>query len=254
MTVTVETAWILSVALVAIRFAAALALTPVFGSANVPARFRVLLILALSAVVVSGMGVEAARAPVSLPAFLGAAASEAILGAALAFGIFTAFAVFLLAGRIMDIQLGFGVATLIDPTNRSQSPLLGTFLNLMAVALFFAIDGHHLLVRGLVFSLQQAPPGTSLSELDPGAIVAQFGGMFVYATALSAPVLLTILLIDVVLAVIARTMPQVNIFIVSLPLKIFVGLLVLAISLRYMGPLVARIFEGLFDYWHQLLG
>src|SRR5439155_1504570 len=130
MRLTVEIGWILAVALVAVRFAAALALTPVFGAANVPARFRVLLILALSALVVSATGIEAARLPASLPAFLGAATSEALLGAAMAFGIFAAFAVFLLAGRIMDIQLGFGVAVLIDPTNRTQSPLLGTFLNL----------------------------------------------------------------------------------------------------------------------------
>ena len=253
MRLTVEIGWILAVALVAVRFAAALALTPIFGTANVPARFRVLLILALSALVVSATGIEAARLPASLPAFLGAAMSEALLGAAMAFGIFAAFAVFLLAGRIMDIQLGFGVAVLIDPTNRTQSPLLGTFLNLMAVALFFAIDGHHMLLRGLVFSLEQAPPGTFPSELDPAAIVAQFGAMFVYAAALSAPVLLTILLIDVVLSVIARTMPQVNIFIVSLPLKIFVGLLVLAISLRHLGPLTGKIFESIFEYWHRLL-
>ena len=66
-------------------------------------------------------------------------------------------------------------------------------------------------------------------------------------------VLLTILLIDVVLSVIARTMPQVNIFIVSLPLKIFVGLLVLAISLRHLGPLTGKIFESIFEYWHRLL-
>jgi flagellar biosynthetic protein FliR len=253
MQITVEIGWILAVALVAIRFAAAVALTPVFGAADIPARLRVIFILALAALVVSATGIEAARLPTSLPAFLGAALVEVILGAALAFGVFTAFAVFLLAGRVMDIQLGFGVAVLIDPTNRTQSPLLGTFLNLMAVALFFAIDGHHLLLRGLVFSLEQAPPGASLADIDPAAIVAQFGGMFAYALALAAPVLITILLIDVGLAIVARTMPQVNIFIVSLPLKIFVGLLVLAVSLRYMGPLVARIFEDIFDYWHRLL-
>lgn len=253
MRVTVELAWIMAVALVALRFAATVALTPIFGAANIPARLRVLLILALSALIVSATGVEAARLPISFAAFLGAALSELLLGAALAFGIFTAFAAFLLAGRVMDIQLGFGVAVLIDPSNRTQSPLIGTFLNLMAVALFFAVDGHHMLLRGLVFSLEQAPPGTAFSQIDPAAIVAQFGGMFAYAAAISAPVLLTILLIDVVLSVIARTMPQVNIFIVSLPLKIFVGLFVLAVSLRYMGPLIARIFQDIFDYWHRLL-
>lgn len=253
MTLSVEPARIVAVVLVAIRFGAVFVLAPFFGSGSIPANFRVFFVLGLSALIVSGVHLPPAAVPATVPAFVLAALSEFTLGAMLAFGIFTAFAVFLLAGRIMDVQLGFGVATLIDPTNRSQSPLLGTFLNLMAVAIFFAIDGHHMLIRGLVFSLERMPPGVFVTEVDPGAVVAQFGGMFVYAAALSAPVIFTILLVDVVLAVVARTAPQVNIFVVSFPIKIFVGLLMLAISLRYMGPLVARIFERLFDYWQQLL-
>lgn len=253
MTLTVEIAWIVAVTLAALRFAAVLALTPVFGSANLPAHVRVFFVIGLAALLVTGLNVDPARVPISLATFALAAVSELLLGALLAFGIFTAFATFLLAGRIIDVQLGFGVAAIIDPTSRAQSPLLGTVLNLTAVALFFGIDGHHMLVRGIAFSLEQMPPGTLITEFDLGAVVAQFGGMFVYAAALAAPVLFVILLIDIVLAVIARSMPQVNVFIVSLPLKIFVGLTVLAISLRYLGPLIARIFEGMFEYWHRLL-
>jgi len=253
MTLTVEIAWILAVALVAIRFGAVLVLTPIFGSASVPANLRVLFVVGLSALMVSGLHIEAATLPLTLPAFVMAALSELLLGALLAFGIFAAFAAFLLAGRIMDVQLGFGVASIIDPMNRTQSPLLGTILNLTAVAIFFAIDGHHMLMRGLAFSFERIPPGTLMADIDPSTVVAQFGGMFLYAVALSAPVLFTILLIDIVLAVIARSMPQVNVFIVSLPLKILVGLLILAISLRYMQPLIVRIFEDIFDYWQRLL-
>jgi flagellar biosynthesis protein FliR len=253
MTLNVEIAWILAVGLVALRFAAVFAFAPVFGSGNVPARVRVFFVVGLAALTVTGLGVAPATLPTSAGALVFAAFSELFLGALLAFGVLAAFAAFLLAGRIMDIQLGFGVATLIDPATRAASPLLGTILNLMAVAMFFAVDGHLMMIRGLVFSLEQVPPGTFISEVDPAVIVAQFGGMFVYAIAIAAPVLFTILLIDVVLAVVARTMPQVNIFIVSLPLKIFVGLFVLAISLRYISPLVARIFEDIFNYWHRLL-
>ena len=110
-----------------------------------------------------------------------------------------------------------------------------------------------MLMRGLEFSFERIPPGTLMADIDPSIVVAQFGGMFLYAVALSAPVLFTILLIDIVLAVIARSMPQVNVFIVSLPLKILVGLLMLAISLRYMQPLIMRIFEDIFEYWQRLL-
>jgi flagellar biosynthesis protein FliR len=253
MTLTVELGWILTVALGAIRLGAALVLTPIFGTANMPAPFRVLFVVGMSAVLVSALPIDAASLPVTVPALVVASLSELVLGALMAFGIFTAFAVFLLAGRIMDIQMGFGVATIIDPSNRTQSPLIGTFLNMLAIALFFAIDGHHLILRGLAFSLERVPPGTFVTSVDPAIVIAQFGGMFVYAVALAAPVLFVILLLDVVLAVMARSMPQMNVFIVSLPLKILVGLITLAISLNYIGPLVARIFEDLFLYWQQLL-
>lgn len=253
MTLTLQVAWILAISLVALRFGTVLVLAPVLGTLNVPARIRVLFIIGLSALLVAGLRIDPATLPLTVPSLVLAALSELVIGVLLAFGLFTAFAVFLLAGRIMDIQLGFGVATLIDPTNRTQAPMLGTILNLTAVALFFAIDGHHMLIRGLAFSLEQVPPGTLVTSLDPAAVVAQFGGMFIYSVAVAAPVLFTILLIDVVLAVLARTMPQMNVFIVSLPLKIFVGLLVLTISVRYMAPLAARVFERLFEYWQLQL-
>jgi flagellar biosynthetic protein FliR len=154
----------------------------------------------------------------------------------------------------MDLQMGFGVASLIDPATRTQSPLLGTLLNLVALAVFFAVDGHHLVIRGLAYSLVQLPPGSSLAALEPAAVVAQFGAMFVFAVALAAPVIFVLLLVDVALAVMARTMPQMNVFIVSLPLKIMVGLLVLVMSMQYMGPVMERVFEGMFDYWQRVLG
>ena len=253
MSVTVEVVWILAVALAALRIGAVFVLTPLFSFGGVPANVRVLFVLGLAALMVGGLNIQTLAVPTSLGHLVLAAISELVLGAFLAFGLFTAFAVFQLAGRIMDMQLGFGIATLIDPATRTQAPLLGTFLNLVALATFFAIDGHHLLIRGFAFSLEHIPPGTLLTNVDSGAVIAQFGGMFVYALALAAPVMFSVLLIDVVLAVVARTMPQMNIFIVGLPLKIFVGLVILAISLNYMAPFMARVFEDLFNYWHNLL-
>lgn len=253
MSVTLEIAWILAVALVALRIGTIFILTPLFSFGGIPANVRVLLVMALAAIMVAAGNAQMLRMPASLGQLVLAGLSELVFGALLAFGIFTAFAAFQLAGRIMDFQLGFGIATLIDPATRTQAPLLGTFLNLVAIVAFFAIDGHHLLIRGLAFSLEHTPPGTLMTDIDSGAVVAQFGGMFVYALALAAPVLFAILLIDVVLAVMARTMPQMNIFIVGLPLKIFVGLAVLAVSLNFAAPLMARVFEDLFNYWHNIM-
>ena len=146
-----------------------------------------------------------------------------MIGAALAFGLFAAFGAFLFGGRLIDSQIGFAVANLIDPITRAQGPLIGTVLNLTAIAVFLAVDGHHLIIRGLADSLARFPPGQPITELGVTAVTAQFGVVFAYGLMLVAPAVFALLLLDVALAVVARTMPQMNIFIVSLPLKVFVG-------------------------------
>jgi flagellar biosynthesis protein FliR len=153
----------------------------------------------------------------------------------------------------MDIQLGFGVAGLIDPTTRNQAPLLGTILNMTAVLTFFLIGGHRLLLKGLAFSLQQIPPGSAFKGVPLAQVLAQFGGMFTYAALLAAPVMTVVLLVDIAMAMMARTMPQMNVFIIGLPLKILVGLTVLAISLGFLGPAFSLVFEELFASWQALL-
>jgi flagellar biosynthetic protein FliR len=242
------------VLLIALRIATVFVLTPLFALGGLPGRIRLLFVLIMSVSLVSALAIPPPAALHSLGGLVIAAVGELLFGALLAFGLFAVFATFQLAGRMIDLQMGFGVASLIDPATRAQAPLLGTLLNLIAVAVFFAVDGHLMLIRGLAFSIEHLPPGVSFAAIDTGSVVAQFGGMFVYALALAAPVLIVLFLVDVAMAVMARTMPQLNVFIVSMPLKIMVGLLVLIVSIRFMGPLMARIFEQLFFYWQGLMG
>ena len=253
MTLTADTTFFSTVFLVAVRLGALFVLTPLFAVAQVPLRVRILMLLSLALVFVSAMQVNSVEIPLNLNGLVQAAIQEALLGALLAFGLFAAFGAFMLGGRILDFQMGFGVANLIDPATNTQSPLIGSVLNLMAVMTFFLLDGHHLMLRGLAYSLEIIPPGSALLDMNLSAIVGQFGLMFVFGIALVAPAIMTLLLLDVGMAFMARTMPQVNIFIVGLPLKIFVGLSVLALSLKYLGPLLNRIYESIFRYWQAVI-
>ncbi|TQV73398.1 flagellar biosynthetic protein FliR [Exilibacterium tricleocarpae] len=243
-----------AVLLMFIRLSALFLLTPLFVAAPMPVTVRTLFFLALAFMLIAGLSATPATLPQTLSEWFIAAAQELLIGAVMAFGLFAAFAVFLFGGRILDFQMGFGVANLIDPATQTQGPLLGTILNLMAVMTFFLLDGHHLLIRGIAFSLQQVPIGQSPGALRIDEVVMQFGIMFTFGLMLVAPAVFSLLLLDVGLAVSARTMPQVNIFIVGLPLKIFVGLVVLALSLNYMSPLLKRVFASIFRYWERVLG
>ena len=250
----IETAWIAAVLLVSIRIGTVFIMTPVFGSMQMPGRIRVFLVLALSAAIVSATDTRALQVPAQVGDLVRAALGELTLGALLAFGIFAGFAAFLFGGRLLDMQMGLGVASLIDPATRSQAPLLGTLFNMLAVVVFFALDGHHMIIRGMAYSLERFPPGSFGGQFDITAVIAMFGSMFTFGFALVAPVVFALFLIDVGMAVMSRTMPQVNIFILAVTIKIFVGLVILAISVQATGPLMHRIFAAIFSYWERVLG
>lgn len=248
-----DTTMLATLLLVSLRFGAVFLLSPLFSLGQVPRQFKLLFLLALSFLMMLSLHISPVAAPLGLGDLMLAAASELLLGALLAFGVFAAFGAFLFGGRLLDFQMGFAVANLIDPSTHTQTPLMGTVLNSAAVLTFFLLDGHHLLIRGLAYSLEAVPPGSLLQGFDVSAVAAQFGLMFVYGLALVAPAVITLLLLDVGMAVAARTMPQVNMFIVGIPLKIFAGLLVLALSLNYMAPLLERLYGSIFHFWQTVL-
>lgn len=250
----VESAWIATVILVSIRLGAVFVMAPVFGSVQMPIRVRAMIVLALSATIVSAMDASALSLATTVGDLVLAAFAELFIGALLSFGLFAGFAAFLFGGRLLDMQMGFGVANLVDPATRHQAPLIGTALNLLAVMVFFAVDGHHMILRGLAYSLEAFPPGTFLQDFDPALVVAMFGSMFTFGFALVAPIVFCLFLIDVGMAIMSRTMPQVHIFFLAIALKIFIGLMLLAISIKYMAPLIHRIFGSIYAYWERILG
>ena len=255
MSLTLDTGWLVVVFLVSLRLGALFVLAPGLGAIQAPGPFRVFLVVALAAALVPLVQIPAsAQAIAGSPgALLSSALNELVVGALLAFGLFAAFGAFMIAGRAIDVQIGFGVASLLDPVSRTHGPLLGTALNLAGLAVFLAADGHHLLLRGLALSFERVPPGGGLPGFDLGAIAAQFGVAFSLGLAIAAPVLALLLMIDLGLSVMSRTMPQWNVFFVSMPAKIFAGLAVLALSIPHLGPVMNRLFASVFRFWDQVL-
>lgn len=252
MNLDVDLAWLTTIFLVALRVGVILTLSPVFTGLAGLVTVRVLLTLALSAALVTGLKVHAAPAP-GMAAFALAAAGEVFIGATLAFGVYSAFAAFSVAGKILDIQSGFGLGAVYDPVTRAGSPLFSTMLNLVAVAAFFGMDAHHALLRGLAFSLHEVTPGAGLRVVDADAVVRQFGLMFSLGVALIIPVMLCLLLLEAGLAVISRVLPQMNVFIVLVPVKVFAALAIFAMTIGALQPAMARVFASIFTFWEQVL-
>lgn len=246
--------WLVVILMAAARVAGALAFTPVLGMATLPANIRLFFILAialLTAGFATGTGMLPAM-PQTLPGLILATGRELLLGGLLGFGILTAFGALALGGRLLDYQMGFGIATLFDPATRGHGSLMGAVFTMLGATIFLALDAHHTLIRGFSFAFQTVPIGSPLS-VPIHLVMGQFGLMFVYGFILVAPAVCALMLMDLVIGFAARVMPQVNAYFVALPAKAFVGLLVTAISLRFSGGIVQSLFEKIFLYWQQVL-
>jgi flagellar biosynthetic protein FliR len=248
MTVSLDLGWLAAAVLLSVRVAGATALTAVLGPTVLPGSARVLIAASLGVLLASAMGVSAV--PIgSVVQFAVACVNELLIGAALAGGFLAANAATQVAGRVLDTQMGFGIASIFNPALGAVSPLTGTLLGMAAVSVFLASDGHHVLIRALALSVETMPPGVQPQTFNWSALIAQFGLMFTYGLALAAPVMFALLFADAALAVFARSMPQLNIFVLGFAVKIMLGLAGLAASVRLAEPVFNALFHATYRYW-----
>lgn len=252
MDISIATDAMLVTVLVFVRISTFFVLLPVINFIKLPVVIRILLALIMSLFLKVNF-VEAGIKIETDYAFIGMIVNEVINGASLAFGVFIAFATFQFAGRVIDFQMGLAVANQIDPITHAQSPLVGTLLFLLGSLVFILEGGISIFVKVLALSLQTYPPGVFFSALSYEAIVTSVGVMFSLSIVLISPIIVTLFLIDIAMAFSARFMPQMNVFILSLPLKVAVGFCVLAMVVTWMKPIMERIFNIMMTYWYGLI-
>lgn len=249
----VDATWIVGALLTITRIGAATLFAPVLGVSQVPTSVRVLWIVGLGAVIFSG--IHAVQAPLGDPITLVlAGASEILIGACFSFGLLTAYAATQFAGRALDIQIGFGVAAVLNPATRSMGALVGSVFGMTTMVMFLAMNGHHVLLRALVSSLENYPPGTFGFAPDLGALLGQSSAIFSFGLALAGPVMLALLLADIALAVMARSLPQLNVFVLSFAIKVVLGTVGLALSIRLSETIVESMFGSTFRFWSDMAG
>lgn len=252
MVVDIDPRWVAAVSLVSLRVGVLFLFAPFLAGLGRMVTIRVLLTFALSATLTAGaVALPAVR--VDMGNLVSAALAELVTGSVLAFGVFAAFGAFALAGKVLDVQSGFGIGSVYDPVTRAGAPLFATLLDMGAVVMFFGMDAHHALMRGIAFSLQQVPPGTGLEAVPLDAVTRQFGLMFSLGVALIIPVLLILLLVELGLAVVSRVLPQMNVIMVMVPAKVAAGLVVLAFTVTTLEAPMAKVFASIFTYWEQAL-
>jgi len=243
-----------SLFLLSLRVAATFLMTPVIYAAPLPTSVRMLLLLALSVAIASGFEPSTMTSIASdTGSLIAAAASELAIGATLGLGILLAFGAFSVAGQMLDVQLGYGIAQIVDPVTRRPVPILTSAFEHLAVVVFFLVNGHHALLRGLAYSVERFPLGAPWPiALAADIMLKQVGGLFSLGFALAAPVAFCILMVEFALGVVARNLPQMNMFVMGIPVKILVGLVALSLWFSGIGPVMSRTFATIAGTWDAI--
>lgn len=240
--------WATASVLLALRIGPAFAFAPPFTLTRVPVLFRVLLALGLAACMVGAH--PAAAAAVDQPTTTGLlliAMRELMLGGVVAMAFQIVFAALYFAGRSIDIQAGYGLAMLIDPTTKAQTPLVGTILAYAAGAIFFAMDGHGALLRLLAASLQTIPLGAWTPPETLDHLTRFIALAFLTGLGVTGGLMLALFLTDAAIALLSRTTPQMNVLMLGFQLKAIVLLVVLPLTLGVGGAVMTRMMVSLLE-------
>ncbi len=179
-------------------------------------------------------------------AFLLLIINETILGLLIGLMSRLVFTAIEFGGTIIGYQMGFAAANVFDPQHQSQISLISQFQNVFAILIFLAIDGHHLFIKIAARSYQLLPPGNlNLSGEAIPFLMELTSRMFELGLQFSAPVLVVLLLSGLILGILARVFPQLNVFLLSFPLNIGISFIVIALTLDMITSLLRREFDAL---------
>jgi len=231
--------------LVFFRISAMLMTIPFFSSRNIPLLFKVGLAVCMSVLMVPLLEGTSLIMTQSILVLMLRLIGEIAIGVIIGLAVQMIFTAVQMAGQLVGFQMSFAIANVVDPAGGNQVPLLSQFTNVLAMLLFLATNAHHLLLRTLTESFHLIPPlGFHYRQAMVEQIMVLAGNMFVVAIKLGAPIIIVLLLTSVAMGLMARTVPQMHVFIVAMPLKIAVGFIFLGLAMPYMSAFLGQLFNA----------
>ncbi|MCG7407480.1 flagellar type III secretion system protein FliR [Paenibacillus sp. ACRRX] len=239
------------------RISAFFVAAPVFSSRGVPNMFKIGLAFFISiiAYLLFGLGH-------SVPTdgtYIIIVVREILIGLLIGFIAQLFFTIVQIAGSFIDMQIGFGIANVIDPLTGASAPVIGNFKYIFVVLLFLGMNGHHYFIDGVMQSFNWLPVSndTFFQQISNGTVhqfvLKSFAQAFMIAFQVAAPLIVALFLADIALGFLARTAPQFNVFVIGIPFKIIIGLAMLLLIVPGFVYVMQQIFETLFKAMGELL-
>lgn len=240
--------------LIFVRISGIFMMAPIFGSRNVAGRIKAALALIITYIIFPLIFDTNTVIPEQFLSYFFMVIGELIIGLILGFISSLVFSAIQMAGHLLDMQIGFGIVSMIDPLSGQQAPLVGNFKYILALIVFLATNGHHVLLSALFSSFKLIPiTGMVVNVAIAKFVIDIIGSMFILALKICLPILVAIVLTDMALGILARTMPQMNIFVVGVPGKIIVGIFVLSIGLPFYIFFLELAFDGMYKNIFRIL-
>lgn len=239
--------------LIFIRMLAFLATAPLFSYRTIPLPYKIGISFFLALVIIHTVDTSMVPVDWSYPFLV---IKEVLVGLFIGLIAYIILSAVQIAGGFIDFQMGFAIANVMDPQTGAQSPLIGQYFYIFALLFLLSVNGHYLLIDGIVNSYQFIPIDKFIPFYSGGMIdfiLTAFNEMFLIAFQIAVPIVGCLFLVDVALGIIARTVPQLNVFVVGLPLKILISFVAIFFFLSLYIALAKGLFESMFKTIHGLM-
>lgn len=241
--------WLLAM----IRPGAAFLAAPIFGAPQVPVQVRLIVALAIGIPALSAVSFVLPAEGLASFAGIALVIGEVLAGLALGFAVQIGFSAALLGGETIGNAMGLGFASMIDPMSGAQSQALGQFLSILGTFLFLALGGHLLLAMIVFESYRALPPGEAWLSADALRGLVMFGGtVFAAGLAIALPVGFAVVLVQLVMGMLARSAPALNLFSVGLPAALLAGLVLMAFAAPSLSEAITRALIAGLEYSRTL--
>lgn len=236
------------------RVAGFIGAIPVISSAQTPGRVKTAMVVAISLTLFPLMADAVPQVSFTPVSFSLLVISELLLGLLLGLVARLIFTAVEFGATVIGFQMGFAAANVFDPQSERQVALISQFQNIFAILIFLAVNGHYLFLHTAIRSYELLPPGRlNLSGEAVPYLMQLSSHMFSIGVQFSAPVLAVLLLSGLILGILARVFPQLNVFLISFPINIGTAFIVIALTLNMLSILIRREFDTLGERFIILL-
>lgn len=226
------------------RVMALLMIMPIFDNQRIIPQFKILISIMIAFVLFPIVDAQNFVMPASIGMIFWIILKEIFLGLVIGFTAKLVFTAIELGSNFAGVQMGFGASSIVDPISSSSTLVISTFQVWVATMLFLSLNGHHLFFSAIAETFYKIPIGTaSMTGALAQTIVDNTATVFVVSIKLAAPITAVMIMTNAVLGIISRFVPQMNVFVMSFPLSIGIGLIILSASIPFIAFMIKSLFE-----------